>query len=148
MTKVQKNKPVNNSKKPEPPSTLTPKQIELANMLTDPEHKLMTKTDMATKLKISRPTLYTYLERKDLIDYANSLLDYYTDGAVGDVWKALIKTATKGNVGAIKLFFEMKQMYVPPQQVAELTSRQSMTNINIISNIPRPPREGDTIEED
>lgn len=144
---MEENKVESNKRKPDAPEGLTSKQIEFANMLVDPEYKLMTKTAMAEKIKVSRSTLYKWIERKDLMDYSQSLLDYYTDGAVGDVWKSLIKTALKGNVKAIQLFFEMKQMYIPPYQVAELASKQSMTNINIISNIPRPPR-GDSNEVD
>lgn len=124
--------------KPSPPPTLSNKQILLCNMMSDPEQRMLNKTDMATKLGVSRPTLYKYLDRKDVQDYIKELVNFYTDGEIGNIWKAHIRECKRGNIQAIKLFYEMKQMYVPPQQVIDLKTKDATATINIISNIPRP----------
>lgn len=127
--------------KPTAPSTLSKKQRELCHMMADPDFRILSKTDMADKLKISRPTLYKYLERKDVQDYIKELVDFYTDGELGNIWKAHIRECKRGNISAIKLFYEMKQMYVPPNQVVDLKMKDANATINIITSIPRPSKE-------
>lgn len=124
--------------KPSPPETMSSNHIKLCNMLADPEYRMLTKTSLAQHLGVSRPTLYKYLERKDVQEYTKELVDYYTDGELANVWKALIRQCKRGDVKAIKLYYEMKQLYVPPQQVVDLQMKDATANINIITNIPRP----------
>lgn len=124
--------------KPSPPKTMSKNHIKLCNMLADPEYRMLTKTSLAEKLGISRPTLYKYLERKDVQDYTRKLVDYYTDGELANVWKSLIRQCKRGDTRAIKLYYEMKQLYIPPQQVVDLQMKDAKATINIISNIPRP----------
>lgn len=146
MAKEEKKKKGDESAKPIPPSTMNSNHIMLCNMLADPEYRLMTKTAMAEKMKISRQTLYKYLERKDVRTYTTELVEYFTDGELGNVWKSLVNTCKKGNVNAIRLYFEMKRMYTPPNQVTELMMKDASATINVISNIPRPQEGAD--EED
>jgi predicted transcriptional regulator len=136
--------------KPEPPKTLSFEQIKLCNMLADPEERVMTKSDIAKKIGVTRRTIYNWLEREDVWAYRDALIDYYTDGEYGTAWKSLIKSVKKGNVTAIKLYFELKQRYVPPHQVTELKMQDATANINIVTNIPRPKEESkdDSDEED
>lgn len=134
--------------KPEPPETLNSTMRKLCEMMADPEFKMLSKTDMAKELKISRPTLYSYQERLDVRIYVRGLIDYYSDEELGNVWKSLVKACKKGNVNAMRLYFEMKQMYVPPAQVSELHLKDANAQINIISNIPRPIIEQEVDQED
>lgn len=129
------------SARPVPPDTMNTNHLLLCEMLADPEYRLMTKTAMAEKLNISRQTLYRYLDRHDVRTYTRELVEYFTDGELGNVWKALVNTCKKGNVNAIRLYFEMKHMYTPPNQVTELMMRDANATINVISNIPRPQQE-------
>jgi AcrR family transcriptional regulator len=56
-------------------------------------------------------TFYRWLKDKRYIDYINSKLDQYTDSELSEVWKALIMQCKRGNIQAIKLFFEMKELH-------------------------------------
>lgn len=135
------------SARPVPPDTMRTNHILLCEMLADPEYRLMTKTAMAEKLGISRQSLYKYLDRRDVRDYTRQLVEYFTDGELSNVWKSLVNTCKKGNVNAIRLYFEMKRMYTPPNQVAELVMKDATATINVVTNIPRP-QQGEEDEED
>lgn len=56
-------------------------------------------------------TFYRWMKDRRFIDYLNSRLDQYTDGELAEIWKALINQCKRGNIQAIKLFFEMKEMH-------------------------------------
>ena len=133
--------------KPQPPEELNKNQRFFANMMADPEYRILNKTDMARKLGVSRPTLYKYLENSKVQSYIKDLVDYYTDTELSNVWKALIKQCKRGDIKAIKLYFEMKQLYVPPQQVVDFKMKDANATINIVSNIPRP-EDIDIVEEE
>lgn len=124
--------------KPVAPSTLSSRHIKLCELIADPENRMLTRTDMAKRLGVTRPTVYNYLARQDVQNYIKDLVEFYTDGELATVWKALIKQCKRGDTRAIKLFFEMKQLYVPPQQVVDLQMKDANATINIITNIPRP----------
>ena len=132
---------------PQPPEELNKNQRFFANMMADPEYRILNKTDMARKLGVSRPTLYKYLENSKVQSYIKDLVDYYTDTELSNVWKALIKQCKRGDIKAIKLYFEMKQLYVPPQQVVDFKMKDANATINIVSNIPRP-EDIDIVEEE
>lgn len=124
--------------KPEPPKGMLPNEIQLCEMLADPEYALMSKTKIAEKIGISRQRLYVYMSRQRVLEYMNALVAYYTDLEMPGVWKALVKKAKAGDMGAIKLYFEMKGKYIPPSVRAELDLKGMQATINIISRIPRP----------
>jgi hypothetical protein len=56
------------------------------------------------------------------LDYLNSQIDKYTDSEIAEVWKALVTKAKRGDISAIKLFFEMKGMYLEKKKF-ELTGK-------------------------
>ena len=89
------------------PST---KQVVMADLLLNPEDR-RTKTEKMKEVGVSRKTFYRWMKDKRYIDYINSQLDQYTDGELAEVWKALINQCKRGNIQAIKLFFEMKEMH-------------------------------------
>jgi len=57
------------------------------------------------------------MKDKRFLDYLNSQLDLYTDGELADVWRALLNQCKRGSLGHIKLFFEMKHLYVEKKEV-------------------------------
>ncbi len=61
---------------------------------------------------VSRKCFYSWMKDPRYLDYINSQLDQYTNGELTEVWRALINQCKRGNIPAIKLFFEMKNMYV------------------------------------
>ena len=78
------------------------KKKKLAEMLANPtEYK--TDKEIYKSLGISHDTFYRWL-REDPGD----LIDKYTNKELGVVWAALIQQCKKGNVAAIRLFFELK----------------------------------------
>lgn len=91
---------------------LSPKQIQMAEMLANPENEYATVSEMCRKINISRNTYYTkWLRDEAFISYVDELIARYTDAELASVWRALIKQCTAGNVNAIKLFFELKGKY-------------------------------------
>ena len=89
---------------------ISAKKRALADLLCDPECK-MSITDMCYAVGIARSTYYSWLESDEYREYLESVIRRYTDGELPNVWKALVKKASHGNVEAIKLFFEMKGKY-------------------------------------
>lgn len=60
---------------------------------------------------VSRKTFYSWMKDKRFVDYINSQIGQYTDGELADVWKALLLQCKRGNIQAIKLYFEMKELH-------------------------------------
>jgi hypothetical protein len=127
--------------KPVPPKSLSKQMIVFCNLEADPEERNLTRKAQGEKIGVTERTIHNWKERLDVINYTNELVEYYTDWAIAGVWKALVKSAQKGNVSAMRLFFEMKQKYVPPHQVVDLQTKGELANINIITSIPRPDAE-------
>ncbi|WP_203289840.1 phBC6A51 family helix-turn-helix protein [Metabacillus sp. cB07] len=89
---------------------LKPEQLRMANLLADPS-ETGTIVELCKKADVPRRTFYRWMEKKYFTDYVDSLIEVHTDAELGSVWKALSREAVKGNIHAIKLFFEMKQRY-------------------------------------
>lgn len=66
---------------------------------------------------VSRKTFYSWMKDPRYLDYVNSQLDQYTNSELADIWRALINQAKRGSLQHIKLFFEMKGMYVEKREV-------------------------------
>ena len=128
------------SDKPKVPDSLIklPKALAVCEFLANPDNRLISHSEMCNVLHMDKRTLDKYLARADVKDYIRALVQHYTDIEMSGVWKSLVKTAKKGNVNAMKLFFEMKREYVPPNQVTQLEMKNATANINIVTNIPRP----------
>ena len=88
---------------------LTQKQINALSLFVNPE--VDTITEIADKAGVSRQTIYSWMDNEDFKYALNEKIDKYTDSQTASVWKSLIAQARKGNVQAIKLFFEMKDQY-------------------------------------
>lgn len=100
------------STKEDKTAKLSPKQIQMAEMLANPENEYATVSEMCRKINISRNTYYTkWLRDEAFTSYVDELIARYTDAELASVWRALIKQCTAGNVNAIKLFFELKGKY-------------------------------------
>lgn len=91
---------------------LSTKQLQMAEMLANPENECLTVTEMCRELGISRNTYYSrWLNDETFTNYVEKLIGRYTDAELAEVWRALIKQCKAGNVNAIKLFFELKGKY-------------------------------------
>jgi hypothetical protein len=86
-----------------------PKQIRIVELLNNPEDN-RTKEDKCNEIGVTRKTLYEWLKKPEFVDYMNSQLDKYTNSALPDIWKAHIRAAKRGDIPAIKLYYEMKRM--------------------------------------
>lgn len=81
----------------------------MAEMLLNPEDR-RPKIDKINELGISSRTFYKWMKDKNFITYLNGRIDEFTNGELYEVWKALLMQCKRGNVQAIKLFFEMKEL--------------------------------------
>ncbi|WP_373325638.1 phBC6A51 family helix-turn-helix protein [Sporomusa paucivorans] len=87
------------------------KQICIAQLLVNPDDK-RTKEQKAQAAGITYKTLWEWMKDENFVIYLNSQIDKYTNAEVAEVWKALVRKAKMGDISAIKLFFEMKGLYV------------------------------------
>lgn len=87
-----------------------PKQIKIVELLLNPEDR-RTKEAKCKEAGIAFSTLWRWMKDDRFVGYMNSQLDKYTNGEMAEVWKALINQCKRGNIQAIKLFFEMKEMH-------------------------------------
>ncbi len=95
---------------------LSHRQVEMARILADPTETGTIK-DICERVGLPRRTFYNWMDRKDFIDFVNSLIDKYTDAELAGVWKALSLKARGGDIQAIKLYFEMKGKYKHTQEI-------------------------------
>ena len=86
------------------------KQIAIAELLLNPEDR-RTKSEKMKEAEVPHRTFYKWMKDDRFINYLNSRLDQYTNAELSEVWKALINQCKRGNIQAIKLFFEMKEMH-------------------------------------
>lgn len=91
-------------------SLFTGKRKRAAEMLANPDFK-GTITELIETVGVPRTTFYRWLDDERYVDYINSLIRKYTDSELSAVWKALVHECRKGNVQAIKLYFELKGKY-------------------------------------
>ena len=89
---------------------ISPKQSQAAVLLADPTFT-GTITDMCDKIGISRQTFYRWMSTSDFRSYVDGLISIYTDAELSKAWKALMKLVDRGDIQAIKLFFELKGKY-------------------------------------
>lgn len=101
---------------------ITGKKLKMAEMLANPEFT-GTNKDLYQAVGISHDTFYKWIKDRNIIAYAEKLIDRYTDSELGPVWKALLKKCREGDIQAIKLYFELKGKY-----------GKNMTNYNVGGN--------------
>lgn len=66
---------------------------------------------LCEELGIARSTFYRWYEKNEFKEYIRFLIDRYTETELFNIWKAIIDTAKKGSPQALKLFFELKNLY-------------------------------------
>lgn len=86
------------------------KQRKAAEMLVNPEFSGSV-TELCREVGIARSTYYRWLDDPEYFNYISGLIDKYTNAELAAVWKALLAEAKKGNVSALKLYFELKGKY-------------------------------------
>lgn len=86
------------------------KKLKMAEMLANPEFT-GTNKELYETVEISHNTFYRWIKEDAVIEYTENLINRYTDGEVGSVWKALLKKCKSGDIQAIKLYFELKGKY-------------------------------------
>lgn len=92
------------------------KQKKLAQLLADPTDD-RTNYIKAEEAGVSLRTFYRYIKDKNFIEYVNGFVPQETDKEIAPIWRSLCSEAKKGNIQAIKLFFETKGIYVPKTEV-------------------------------
>lgn len=66
---------------------------------------------LCEEIGIARSTFYRWYDRKEFKEYIKFLIDRYTETELFNIWKAIIETAKKGSPQALKLFFDLKNLY-------------------------------------
>lgn len=91
-------------------SGLTGKRRKAAEMLANPEFR-GTITELCNTIGVPRRTLYNWLGDDAFRSEVDGLIERYTDSELSRVWKSLMRLIDKGNLNAIKLYFELKGKY-------------------------------------
>lgn len=91
-------------------------QIKLVELLINPEDR-RTKTEKMEEAGIPRTTFYRMLKDKNFKAYLREQLDTMTDGELPDVWKAHMLKCKRGDMTAIKLYYEIKGIYVERKEI-------------------------------
>lgn len=87
---------------------LSAKQRALAEAIANPEvaNTIVAACEYAG---VNRTSYYEWMrDCPEFVAHAEYLIDKYTDGQLGPIYKALCNKARAGNVPAIRLFFEVK----------------------------------------
>jgi len=79
-------------------------------MLLSPEDRRTQKAKFES-IGLPERTFYRWVNDERFIGYLNSQIERYTISQLVDVWRALLTQCKRGNIQAIKVFFEMKGMY-------------------------------------
>lgn len=90
-------------------TTLSAKQRKVAETLVNPEFDGTVK-EICEMFNVPRRTYYNWLDSPAFREYMSSLIDKYADSELATVWKSLIDQCARGNVKAMKLYFERRDM--------------------------------------
>jgi hypothetical protein len=126
-----------------------PKQIKMIELLIDLDDR-RNKEEKCKEVGISRRTLYNWFQDANFVAYMNNRLELSTDAELVDMWRSLKSVAKRGNVQALRTYFELKgklrnQMEVTGKDGGPI---ETQGNVEIVFNMPRPPgkREADPEE--
>lgn len=86
------------------------KQVKVIGLLLDMEN-CFSKSEVCKRARVSPKTLGSWFEDTNFLAFFNVQIALLVKGAVGDVWHALIRKASAGDVPAMKLFFELTGKY-------------------------------------
>ena len=107
---------------------INPKQKKLAQKLLSQEFDGDFER-LCSEVGIGMTVLYKWLGEVPFRKYLENLVEKRTYGEISVVWKALIDQCIKGNVTAIKLYFELKGKYKNDTNVAALGLIQILDDI-------------------
>lgn len=102
----------------------TKEQRRAAELLANPNID-MTKEQIAAEVGIAPSTLWRWEQKPEFRQYVNDLVAQYTDAAVPAAWRALV-SRMKNDTQAIKLFFELKNMYRDRKEVNATVTIENM----------------------
>ncbi len=91
-------------------SIVSGKMKKCAEMLISPDFDGNI-SKLCEELGIARSTFYRWYDRKEFKQYIKFLIERYTETELFSIWKAIIDTAKKGSPQALKLFFDLKNIY-------------------------------------
>ncbi len=86
---------------------LSPKMRRCAERVTSPDFDGNI-SKLCEELSIARSTFYRWYDRDDFKKYINFLIEKYTESELSNIWMAIVESAKKGNLQALKLFFDLK----------------------------------------
>jgi len=86
------------------------KQRKIVELLINPEDR-RTKEKKCEEVGIAYSTLWRWMKDERFVEYLNSQIDKYINGEMADIWRALLAQCKKGNIQAIKLLFEVKEIH-------------------------------------
>lgn len=86
------------------------KQIKMVELLINPEDR-RTKEKKCEEVGIVFSTLWRWMKDERFVNYMNDQIDKYVNGEMADVWRALLAQCKRGNIQAIKLLFEVKEIH-------------------------------------
>ena len=111
------NKPLSETREWQPSAS----QVKMVELLLNPDDR-RTKSEKIAEVGIARQTFYGWMKDKRFTDYLDAQIELYTNGEIFEIWKALVNAAKRGNVAAIKLFFDMMKIS-PDFLLTEETAR-------------------------
>jgi|GEM_PF-891699 len=88
------------------------------------------------KAGISTNLFYQWLENEEFRRYIEALTGKAAAGKIPEVWKSLLEQCVKGNVQAIKLYFDLKEKY------GDDTKAEAEELIRILDDIPKEKKNG------
>lgn len=99
------------------------------------------KEEKCKEVGISRRTLYNWFQDANFVAYMNNKLELSTEAELVDMWRSLKSVAKRGNVQALRTFFELKGKL---NNRMELTGKdggpiETQGNVIVEFNMPKPP---------
>ena len=94
---------------------LTAKQESYAERLADPKEQ-RSQAEIAEDLGVTRKTLYEWRKHPLFWPRVREIIDEHSDSSLAKVWNALIFKAVRGDVQAMKLFFQMRGEFTEKQE--------------------------------
>lgn len=124
------------------PSTL---QYEMAKLIINPEDRRSMK-DKCESIKLPERTFYNWWAKKEYRQYCVSLMEKYGDIEEINAYRALNLQIKRGNVQAIKVFFELRGKLGKRLELSGPggTPIQTDNTVRFIFNMPEPPDQNDS----
>lgn len=104
---------------PKQPNNWHADQLKFIEWLATPkpQRKPKTQKQFALLIQVDEGTLSDWKHLDGLLDDVNALARYHLKDSLTDIYAALVKAATEGDVPAIKLALEVSGEFVPRQRL-------------------------------